>query len=160
MKPIVVVEGSDGAYADALADVRALGLTLVAGWETSAPLAVCAGRVESAEDAAAALLAAVGGAGLVIHARAGREIVDRLCEDLRRLGSLDHRIGEGARRPRLTREEQALAELLLGGASLAEAARRLAIARRTADRRMAAVRAKLGVQTTAEALVRLASAGR
>ena len=159
-KPLVVVEGSSGAYADALAEARAGGWTLVSGWEARDANAVCAGTVSDAEDAAGALLAAIGGAGLVVAARAPREVVDRLCDDLRRVGKLDHRIGEHARRPRLTREEQALADLLLDGVSLGEAAQRLSLARRTADRRLASVRAKLGVETTAEALVRLASAAR
>ena len=158
MKPLVVVEGGDGAYADALGEVRAAGWRLVSGWDARAADAVCVGSVASAEEAAAALLAAVGGAGLVIDARADREILDRLCDDLRRLGRLDHRVGEGAHRPRLTRDEQALVDLLLGGMTLGAAARQLGLARRTADRRLASVRSKLGVRTTAEALVRLATA--
>ena len=160
MKPLVVVEGSDGAYADALAEARAAGWTLVSGWKTRRADAVCTDVVADADDAAAALLAAVGGAGLVVDARASREIVDRLCDDLRRLGRLDHCVGDAARRPRLTREEQALVTLLLDGATLGEAAGRLELARRTADRRLASVRAKLGVETTAEALVRLAAVRR
>jgi DNA-binding NarL/FixJ family response regulator len=160
MKPLVVVEGSDGAYADALAEAHAAGWRIVSGWDARAADAVCTGAVTGAEDAAAALLAAIGGAGLVVDARAEREVVDRLCDDLRRLGRLDHRVGDAGRRPRLTREEQALTELLLEGVSLGEAAKRLSLARRTADRRLASVRAKLGVETTAEALVRLASPGR
>lgn len=159
MKPLVVVEGADGAYADALAEVRAAGWRVVSGWQARGPDTVCTGRVASAEEAAAALLAAVGGAGLVIDARADREIVDRLCDDLRRLGPLDHRVGAEGHRPRLTRQEQALVDLLLAGATLGAAARELGLARRTADRRLASVRAKLGVRTTAEALVRVATAG-
>jgi DNA-binding NarL/FixJ family response regulator len=109
--------------------------------------------VSSAEDAGAALLAAVSGAGVVIDARADREVVDRLCDDLRRIGTLDHRVGDAGQRPRLTREEQAIVDLLLDGLSLGEAAKRLHLSRRTADRRLAAVRMKLGVDSTAEALV-------
>jgi DNA-binding NarL/FixJ family response regulator len=157
VKPLVVVEGADGAYADALAEVRAAGWRVVSGWQARGPDTVCTGRVASAEEAAAALLAGVGGAGLVIDARADREIVDRLCDDLRRLGRLDHRVGAAGHRPRLTREEQALVGLLLAGATLGAAARELGLSRRTADRRLASVRAKLGVRTTAEALVRLAT---
>lgn len=153
--PLVLVEGSERAYADAAADLRAEGWTLSPGWDARRAV-VCSGVVSSAEDAAAALLAAVGGAGVLIHARAEREVVDRLCEDLRRLGRLDHRVGEQARRVTLTREEQSLVELLLAGESLGAAARTLNLARRTADRRLAGVREKLGVETTAEALVKLA----
>lgn len=161
MTPLILVEGSASAYADAAADLRSGGWTLVPGWDAHSGV-ICSGIVASAEDAAAALLAAVGGAGVLIDARADREIVDRLCEDLRRLGRLDHRVGDQARRVNLTREEQALVEILLAGESLGAAARTLHLARRTADRRLASVRAKLGVATTAEALVRMAerSSGR
>ena len=152
--PLVVVEGSARAYADALADLRSAGWTLVPGWDARAGI-VCTGVVGSMEDAAAALLAAVGGAGVLIDAQAERDVVDRLCEDLRRIGRLDHRVGEQPLRVTLTREEQALVDILLDGESLGAAARRLSVARRTADRRLASVRAKLGVETTAEALVSL-----
>ena len=152
--PLVLVEGSARAYADAMADLRSAGWTLVPGWDARSGI-VCTGVVGSMEDAAAALLAAVGGAGVLIDAHAEREVVDRLCEDLRRIGRVDHRVGEQPLRVTLTREEQALVEILLDGESLGAAARRLSVARRTADRRLASVRAKLGVETTAEALVSL-----
>jgi DNA-binding CsgD family transcriptional regulator len=45
-----------------------------------------------------------------------------------------------------------LLELLLTGATIGEAARRLHISRRTADRRLAAARRALDAGTTAEAL--------
>jgi DNA-binding NarL/FixJ family response regulator len=152
--PLILVEGSARSYADAVADLRSAGWTLVPGWDARAGN-VCTGVVASPEDAAAALLAAVGGAGVLIDGRAERDVVDRLCEDLRRIGRLDHRVGEQSLRVVLTREEQALVEILLDGESLGTAARRLSLARRTADRRLASVRAKLGVETTAEALVSL-----
>lgn len=152
MMPLVV-EGTDLDYADAVADLRAAGWTIVTGWDAR-PNTVCAGIVASAEDAAAALLAAVGAAaGVLIHARAERDVIDRLCDDLRGLGKLDHRVGERAPRVRLTREEQTLVDILLAGKSLSAAARKLNLSRRTADRRLASVRAKLGVETTAEALI-------
>jgi DNA-binding NarL/FixJ family response regulator len=152
--PLVLVEGSARAYADTMAELRSAGWTLVPGWDAGAGI-VCTGVVGSIEEAAAALLAAVGGAGVLIDAQAERDVVDRLCEDLRRIGRLDHRVGEQPLRVTLTREEQALVDILLDGESLGAAARRLSVARRTADRRLASVRAKLGVETTAEALVSL-----
>jgi DNA-binding NarL/FixJ family response regulator len=156
MTQLVLVEGSDLDYADAVADIRSAGWTLVPGWDARRD-SVCTGVVASAEDAAAALLAVVGGAGVLIHARADRDIVDRLCDDLRRFGTLDHRVGYRPPRVRLTREEQALVNILLAGESLSAAARKLSLARRTADRRLASVRAKLGVETTAEALIALSA---
>lgn len=156
--PLVVVEGSPGDYADAAAGLRAAGWRLVDGWRTTAGAGVvCVGVVRTAEDAARALLAAVAGAGLLVEADAERDVVDRLCEDLRRLGRVDHRVDDGRRGPRLTREEQRLVDLLLEGATLGDAAAQLGLARRTADRRLASVRAKVGVATTAEAIVAVAS---
>jgi DNA-binding CsgD family transcriptional regulator len=159
VRPLIVVEGPARAFADALAEVRGAGWKVVTGWTAAGAAAnvlVCSGIVASAEDAAAALLAAVGGAGLVVWAQAGRDVVDRLCDDLRRLGSLDHRLGDAGSRPALTGDEQAIVNLLLDGHSLGEAARRLNLARRTADRRLASVREKLGVETTAAALAEIA----
>jgi DNA-binding CsgD family transcriptional regulator len=112
---------------------------------------VCVGRVVDSDSAGRAVLAAVAGARLVVEATGSRDVIDRLCDDLRRLGRLDHRIGGGGP-PRMGADERALLELLLGGATMAEAARRLHISRRTADRRLAAARRTLGAGTTAEAL--------
>src|SRR5207247_7246467 len=98
---------------------------------------VCAGRVQTAEDAAAALLAALDGAGLIVDARAERAVVDRLCDDLRRLGPVDHRPGDAPRRARLTPQQRTLLDLMIDGASLGEAARSLGLSRRSADRRLA-----------------------
>ncbi len=155
MKPLIVVEGGRSAFADALADVQESGWTVVWGWTAARDGVVCTGAVAGAEDAAAALLAVVAGAGIVVDGRADRETLDRLCEDLRRLGTLDHRTSDASRRPRLTREQRALVDLLMEGRTLGEAAHQLNLSRRTADRRLAAVRDLLGVETTAEALVKL-----
>jgi DNA-binding CsgD family transcriptional regulator len=97
------------------------------------------------------VLAAVSGAGLVVDAVAPRDVIDRLCDDLRRIGAVDHRIG-ASDHPALGAQERALLAELLAGASLGEAARRLHMSRRTADRRLAAARSALGCATTAAAL--------
>jgi DNA-binding CsgD family transcriptional regulator len=161
MRPLIVVEGTDAVVGDALREVREAGWMLHGGWSAprDADRVVCTGTVSTAEDAAAALLAVVSGAGLVVAARADRDVIDRLCDDLRRLGRLDHRIGEDRRPPGLTRDERALVELLLDGFTLGEAARRLNLSRRTADRRLASARSKLDADTTAEALVQFARRG-
>ncbi|MDT4942095.1 MAG: hypothetical protein QOJ34_2184, partial [Pseudonocardiales bacterium] len=119
--------------------------------------AVCVGRVVDEACAAQAVLAAVAGARLVVEAHAPRDVVDRLCDDLRRLGELDHRVG--ADRPVLSAEERALIAELLAGAALGEAARTLHLSRRTADRRLASARAALGAATTAEAVRAAAALG-
>jgi len=153
---LVVVEGGDDAFLRAVAEARASGARVVDGFRARGAGVVCAGTVTGLEDAAAAVLAAVEGAGLVVAARADRDTIDRLCDDLRRLGPLDHRTADRPSSPELTAEETALLALLRDGCSLGDAARRLHVSRRTADRRLAAARAKLGVTSTAEALVRTA----
>jgi DNA-binding CsgD family transcriptional regulator len=94
-------------------------MRVVKGWRNDESH-VCTGAVRDTTDAAEALLAAVAGAGLIVHAQADRDVIYRLVDDLRRLG---------------------------------EAAAELHLSRRTADRRLASARDKLGVATTPEAVV-------
>jgi DNA-binding CsgD family transcriptional regulator len=119
---------------------------------------VCVDRIETVEDAGRAVLAAVRGARVVVDAAAPRDVIDQLCDDLRRLGELDHRIGP-APDPALSAQERALLAQLLAGATLGQAARALHLSRRTADRRLASARAALGARTTAEALRAAAELG-
>jgi DNA-binding NarL/FixJ family response regulator len=152
---LVVAEG-EGVLADVLAELRGERVRLVDGFREGAGAdAVCVGVVADAADAEAALLAAVSGSGVVVDARAPREVVDRLCGDLRTFGPVEHRLSRRTR-PVLTREQRELLALLAGGASLGDAARQLHVSRRTADRRLAAARSALGAGTTAEALAAFA----
>lgn len=125
---------------------------VVRGWRGDASV-VCVGEVVDAAGAAEALLAAVAGAGLVVRARADRAVVDRLVDDLRRLGSVDHRTSEPEPRLELTADERRLLDRLADGRTLGRAAAELNLSRRTADRRLASARKKLGAATTAEAIV-------
>jgi DNA-binding CsgD family transcriptional regulator len=156
----------EGVGAESLADaVRGRahpGVHVIEGWTASARRApvLCVGRVETVEDAAAAVLAAVAGADLVVDAAADRDVIDRLCDDLRRLGTLDHRVGEPAGASALlTVDERAILAELLAGRSLGEAARALHISRRTADRRLASARTALSATTTPQALIRAQQLG-
>ncbi|MBE7188453.1 hypothetical protein [Jatrophihabitans endophyticus] len=129
---------------------------LTAGWQVppdhSAGDVVCVGRVVDTDDAARAVLAAVAGADLVIDAgSADRDVIDRLCDDLRRLGVLDHRVEPPPAIP-LDDVQQDLLGLLMAGATLGQAARVLHLSRRTADRRLAASRQALNVDSTTEAV--------
>jgi DNA-binding CsgD family transcriptional regulator len=151
-RPLVVVEASERAFTDASRQIERDGGRVVVGWRHDASV-VCAGVVRDAADAAAALLAAVAGAGLVVHAVASRDVIDRLVDDLRRFGPVDHRTGEPDPGPALTAEERRLLELLADGQTLGEAGAALHLSRRTADRRLASARRKLRVATTAEAVV-------
>jgi DNA-binding NarL/FixJ family response regulator len=142
------------AGADTARDVAVgLGGPMVHGWDGPAPpAAVRVGTVVDADTAAQAVLAAVRGCDLVVIGAAEREVIDQLCDDLRRLGQLEHRV-EPAGTPRLGAAERALLAHLVRGATLGEAAKALHVSRRTADRRLAAARRALGASTTAEAVV-------
>jgi DNA-binding CsgD family transcriptional regulator len=105
-------------------------------------------------DAEAALLAALEGVGLIIHATGARDVIDRLVDDLRRLGSVEHRIGEPDPHPVVDPTARAILGLLAEGHSLGEAATILGLSRRTADRRLAEGRRNLGVERTTEAIAR------
>jgi DNA-binding CsgD family transcriptional regulator len=156
---VVLEEASAAAVQSAAAELAADGAEIVRGWRVPrSARVVCVGRVETIEAAGQAVLAAVRGARLVIDAAAPRDVIDQLCDDLRRIGELDHRIGS-ARRPALSGQERALLAHLLAGATLGQAARALHLSRRTADRRLASARAALGARTTAEALLVAAELG-
>jgi DNA-binding NarL/FixJ family response regulator len=151
-RPLIVVDGSERAFAEARRQVERSGLKTRDAWLTE-PDVVCVGAVTDTADAAAALLSAVWGAGVVVHAQAPTAVVERLVEDLRRLGPVDYRTGELPTGPTLTHDEHALLDLLAGGSTLGDAAEQLHLSRRTADRRLASARKKLGANSTAETLV-------
>jgi DNA-binding NarL/FixJ family response regulator len=112
--------------------------------------------VSDQPTAAAALALALEGESLVLHATAPRQVLDRLYDDLRRLGPVEIHASDGVVPPRgsaaLEPEDMALLRLLAAGESLRQAARQLHLSTRTADRRLARARATLGVATTAEAV--------
>lgn len=157
-RPLVVVEGPTDAIAADLAAARAAGFEIVASFRRATPRTqrpiVRTGAVATDADAADALLAALDGAGLIVAATAGRATIDRLVDDLRRLGRVDHRVAADVARsaPALTREGRAILGLLAEGLSLGEAAEALGLARRTADRRLAEARRALGTERTTEAI--------
>jgi DNA-binding NarL/FixJ family response regulator len=150
-QPLVVVEASERALAHRVRELERQGFRVVRGWRQDASI-VCTGEVVDAADAAEALLAAVAGAGLVVHARADRAVIDRLVDDLRRLGPVDHRTTEPEPSLELTSDERRLLDRLTDGQTLGQAAADLNLSRRTADRRLASARKKLGAATTAEAI--------
>jgi DNA-binding CsgD family transcriptional regulator len=150
----IVLEAAAHADFDrACADLAAQGHSIRPTFEAAAPGMACAGEVSDRRTAQQAVLAALAGAHLVVLASATREVIDMLCEDLRRLGILDHRLApEQPAGPALAPAERALIERLLAGDSLGQAAKALHLSRRTADRRLASARRTLGAATTAEAL--------
>jgi hypothetical protein len=149
---VVIEGGAPDALERACADLAARGLRIAATLELAGPGTAYAGQVTDERTAQQAVLAALAGAHLVVVAAAPREVTDMLCEDLRRLGALDHRAGAPATTGAgLSDTERALLERLILGDSLGEAANALHLWR-TADRRLAAARRALGAATTAEAL--------
>jgi DNA-binding NarL/FixJ family response regulator len=115
-------------------------------------------EVRDLDTAVRAVLTAVHGAPVVVLADAPREVVDRLCDDLRRLGEVVHLIDPPVE-PMLSPTERELLAALLAGCSLGEAAEALHLSRRTADRRLVAARRALGVTSTPAAVRRAAELG-
>jgi ATP/maltotriose-dependent transcriptional regulator MalT len=157
--PVIVLEGPAGCGDGDVEVLRARGLVVVDGFRV--PLrpsgTVCRGVVDGPAAAARALLAVLGGAGIVAEASADRGTIDRLVDDLRRRGRVDHRVvaaGAGRAGPEVSVEARAILSLLAMGVSLGEAAHMLGLARRTADRRLAEARRALGVTRTTEAIAR------
>ncbi len=147
----------------ALVGARAAGWTVVRGW--AAPLGrervVCTGWVSTRDDARRALLAAVSGAGLVIGCSVDRDIADRLLDDLRRLGHVQHlRAADRPPATALSNVERALLGLVAEGLTIREAAVEVGVSLRTADRRLASARDHLGVGSTAAAVLVALSKGR
>jgi len=156
--PFVVIEhgnpAGDAHLRRALESARADGWQPVAGWIAPRGPVACHGVVASDADAVLALRAAVGGAGLVIVAHASRETIDRLVDDLRRLGPVEHVTADVPVPMAVDDDQRRLLRLLADGWTLGEAAGELGLSRRTADRRLDAARHALGAERTAEALAR------
>lgn len=160
MAPLVVLEGPEEALGPAVEELRRQGWDVRWGfalgeaeWDVARRRALCAGVLREPADAAAALIAAARGAGLAVVLAAEPAVADRFLEDLRHLGPVDFGPAEAAQA--LGPEQAQLLGLLAEGLSLAEAAGRLYVSLRTAERRLAAARRTLGVASTAEALLAL-----
>lgn len=164
--PILLVADGAGAPAMVAAARRRLtdaGWTVIDGFDARPAMvrAALAGAVTTPRDAASALLAALDGFGLVVHLACDPETGDRLVDDLRRVGPVEH-LDAGPGGPDggpLSEDGRAILALLAEGYTLGEAAGRLALSRRTADRRLAEAREALGVTRTTEAIAIAARRG-
>jgi DNA-binding CsgD family transcriptional regulator len=155
--PVILIEGPDDAFTRVVAEATASGWRMSDGFDRpfgGASPNVCTGVVGSADDAARALLAVLAGAGVVIHGRASREIIDRLLDDLRHVGPVEHRRQLQASPPPLDPDELEILRMLGAGRRLGDAASALGLSRRTADRRLADARRALGVERTVEAVAK------
>jgi DNA-binding CsgD family transcriptional regulator len=159
--PLHVLALDEAAGRQAVDEARAGGWAVHAGfhppsggWSIEGRRIVCHGEGRTREDADAALLAGVRGAGLVVVADPGWALLPALFDDLRRLGPVEVRAGSPGQPP-LTAEQHAMLALVAAGASLPQVARELHWSLRTVNRRLAEARAVLGARTTAQALARL-----
>jgi DNA-binding NarL/FixJ family response regulator len=151
--PVVVVEGPEEAFSQAVAEAESAGWQIRSGFESVAGgNIVRVGVIASADDAAQALLAVLGGAGVIVHGLAPREVLDRLLDDLRHVGPVEHRRRLSAVGPALDEDELKILRLLGEGWRLGDVATELGLSRRTADRRLASARRALGVARTVEAV--------
>lgn len=141
----IAVEGDAASFA-ALADApESRGLVRV--------------TVRDEASAADALRRALRGDALLVHAVAGRAILDRLYQDLGRLGTVQVRTPDSEARPdgiaRLGADELEILRLLAQGHTIVSAAAALHLPLRTANRRVATARAVLGITTTTQAVALL-----
>ena len=161
--PFVVIEsanpGADAHVRRALETARIRGWQPVTGWLVPRGRVVCHGVIAADADAILALRAAIGGAGVVIVARTSRATIDRLVDDLRRLGPVEHVTADLPPPPGVDEPQRRLLQLLAEGRTLGEASAELGLSRRTADRRLDAARRALGTKRTAEALARARELG-
>ena len=118
-------------------------------WDVSADRLVVVADLASEAEAQAALLAAVRGAALAVRVDRRQPWAAAFLADLDRLGDS----AAPAATVQLTDEQRQLLDLLSHGTSIAEAARRLFLSLRTANRRVAEARDALGVATTREAVL-------
>jgi DNA-binding CsgD family transcriptional regulator len=152
--PFVIVEGPEAAFDIAVREISARGWTPQPGFGAPFRSGTIArtGLVDGADAAGLALLAALEGQGLVVRATTTRDVLDRLIDDLRRLGPVDHRIGMPDQPADLGPDARAILGLLAEGHTLGQAADLVGLSRRTADRRLAEARRALGVRRTTEAI--------
>ncbi len=154
---MVVVEGSALSVDRVLAELQTAGWTIERSWRPARSTnerTVLFGEVAHQADAEAVLLAAVDGFGVVVASRGERTLIDRLIDDLRRLGPVDHRTREPKPEEIGPADARAMLGLLAEGHSLGEAASIMGLSRRTADRRLSAARRALGVERTTEAIAK------
>lgn len=123
---------------------------------------LCAGVVDTADAAGAAVLGAVRGCGLLVSVAADDPVRERFLRDVAKVGPVTMRVaapGAAAASAALTVDQRELLAALGAGATIPEAARELFISVRTAERRVGEARKVLGVRTTAEAVAALAGSG-
>jgi DNA-binding NarL/FixJ family response regulator len=138
-------------------------------WRLDDQRLLCVGAVRDAADASDAVEAVTRGVSLAVHIEAGGQVRRQLLEDLHEVGVVEQGTSlDGGDAPTagagdasgidvLDPDEQDLLDALVSGCTITEAAAQLHLSRRTATRRLARSRQRLGVATTAEAMSRWAA---
>ncbi len=155
--PVVICSGPDDIPA-AVGTLTAGGWTVRPGftlpeqpWDLARRRWACQGAVHNARSAEQATWALVRGCALIVESASGAP--PEFLGDLGRAGHVEPVAARRAVDERLDPVETALIELLADGHSVAEAAARLYLSGRTAQRRLTSARVALGVRTTREAVV-------
>lgn len=156
--PTVRLIDDENLDATAAARLTPRGWTLRPGfelpaspWDLSGRRWTCFGEVADRAGAAAAVAALARGVGLVIVVGLTGDDRRRFQEDLVRIGRV---VGPVDASHDLGPDHDALLEGLASGLSVTAAATRANLSRRTANRRLAEVRSRFGVASTAEAVTR------
>lgn len=121
-------------------------------WDLADRRWLCVGAIGDEREAGRAIEALSRGVGLAVVLRVTGDLRHRTLEDLHHLGIVTRGSAAGGVAGRLDAEDLGLLRLLAGGRTVAAAAEAVHISRRTANRRLAQVRARLGVETNAEAI--------
>lgn len=121
-------------------------------WDLTASRFVAVGTIESDADAQDALLAATRGCGLVVLLTSDEPWAVAFAADVGRVAEQRAPAEQVSRLPLEDKQREVL-ELLADGHSIGEAARRLFVSLRTANRRLSDAREALGVSTTREAVL-------
>jgi DNA-binding NarL/FixJ family response regulator len=122
-------------------------------WDLGTARHLAVASIGSAEEAAAALLLAVRGAGLIAFVDRGAPWAAGFLADLGRIAAPAPDVADEQPDIGLSKEQCDLLDLLAAGASIASAAASLYVSLRTANRRIAAARKTLGTASTSEAVV-------
>jgi DNA-binding CsgD family transcriptional regulator len=150
-------------HAAAVAELTAAGWGDRAGlqlpaqpWDVADRGWLCHGSVGDEQSAGWVLVAAARGAAVVALC-VDEDLRRRLVTDLARVGPVQVEVLGRDPLEVLDGEQRQLLELLAEGRSIGDAAAVLYLSPRTAERRVATVRAALGVRTTAEAIAMVPS---
>lgn len=125
-------------------------LQLVAAKPYSLNGLVIGADVDNSQVARSVLQALLRGASAVLRLQLPAEERATFLDQLHRIADVSDQ-----HTPRIDALQKALLELLYSGLSLREAADRIGVSRRTADRQLAAARTALGAATTVEAVMML-----